>query len=92
MTPDIENIRSRAQDALDELFTKHLIPFPMFAIKVDRIGNEEYIVRFYDSRLHSLDISWAMGQNFREIFRASILDRFKRLNGPLHQFSPRFAE
>jgi hypothetical protein len=87
MKADIEHMRLGAQDTLDELFTEHLIPFELSARKVDCIGIDEYIVRFYDSRLRSIDISWSLGQSFRSVFRASVLDRVKRLSGPLHQFS-----
>jgi hypothetical protein len=87
MKTDLENMRLETQAALDELFIEHLIPFELSAGKVDRIGNEEYIIRFYDSRLRSIDISWGQGQSFRDVFRASVLDRVKRLSGPLHQFA-----
>lgn len=82
MVPDTENIRLRAQDTLDELLTESLIPFKLSACKVDSIGSQEYIVRFYDSRLHSIDISWCKTESFRDVFRASVLDRVKRLGVP----------
>ena len=91
MEPDVEDMKVGAQAALDELFTEHLIPFELLARKVDRIGSEEYIVRFYDSRIRSIDISWGQGQSFRDVFRASVLDRVKRLSGPLHEFVARAA-
>ena len=82
MSPDTENIRLRAQDTLDELFTASLIPFALSACRVDSIGSAEYIVRFYDSRLHSIDISWKKTESFSDVFRASVLDRVKRLGIP----------
>jgi hypothetical protein len=82
MAPDTENIRLRAQDTLDELYTESLIPFELSACKVDSIGNQEYIVRFYDSRLQSIDISWGQTESFSDVFRASVLDRVKRLGIP----------
>jgi hypothetical protein len=88
MNPDIENIRLKAQDTLDELFTEHLIPFKLSARELESLGSGEYIIRFYDNRLSSMDISWAQGQSFKDVFRASVLDRIKRLGRPMHQFSP----
>ena len=82
MAPDTENIRLRAQDTLDELFTASLIPFALSARRVDSIGSAEYIIRFYDSRLHSIDISWGKTESFSDVFRASVLDRVKRLGIP----------
>ena len=91
MKADTESMKLRAQAALDELFAEHLIPFELSAQRVDRIGSEEYIIRFYDSRLRSIDISWVQGQSFSDVFRASVLDRVKRLSGPLHEFSSRVS-
>jgi hypothetical protein len=87
MKTDTENMKLAAQAALDELFAQHLIPFELSARKVDRIGSEEYIIRFYDSRIRSIDISWRQGQSFEDVFKASVLDRVKRLSGPLHKFA-----
>jgi hypothetical protein len=91
MKVDIESMKLKAQTILDELFAEHLIPFELSARQVDRIGSEEYIFRFYDSRLRSIDISWGQGQSFRDVFMASVLDRVKRLSGPLQEFSARVA-
>ena len=84
----IEDMKLGAQETLDELFTHHLIPFELSARVVDSIGQEEYIVRFHDSRLRSVDVSWREGQSFREVFRGAVLDRVSRLKGP---FRHRFA-
>jgi hypothetical protein len=74
---------SQAQLLLDKLFNEQLIPFKLTAEKVDRVGADEYIVRFYDSRLRSVDVSWQDGQSFEDVFRVAVLDRVKRLSGPL---------
>ena len=73
-----------AQQALNELFSEQLIPFELFARKIDPISHDEYVVRFHDSRLRSVDLSWSQGENFKEIFRAAVLERVKRLSGPLY--------
>jgi hypothetical protein len=79
----LEEQKAEAQHALDELFSEHLLPFELSAEKVESIGREEYIVRFHDNRLSSLDISCPQSQSFKEIFRAAVLERVKRLSGPL---------
>jgi hypothetical protein len=81
----LEERRSDAQLTLDELFREHLLPFKLVAYEVEAIGPEEYIVRFHDSRLHSLDVSCSEGQCFREVFRAAVLARVARLSGPLRR-------
>ena len=77
------SLSSRAQPVLDSLFKDHLIPFQLTAAKVECVGPDEYIVRFHDSRLRSVDVSWRADQSFEDIFREAILDRVKRMSGPL---------
>ncbi|HXM35123.1 MAG TPA: hypothetical protein VN920_08050 [Pyrinomonadaceae bacterium] len=81
----LEDQRAEAQQALDELFSEHLLPFELSARKVESIGVEEYIVYFHDSRLRSVDISWCQGECFKDVFRAAVLERVKRLSGPLQR-------
>jgi hypothetical protein len=77
-----DTIKLEAQQILDELFAASLIPFNLTAQIVESIGWEEYIVRFYDSRLFSIDVSWQPDQTFKSVFRATILDRVARLKTP----------
>ena len=77
--------KAEAQQVLDELFSGHCLPFRMSAHQVDSLGHEEYIVRFHDSRLTALDVSRPQGKSFKDVFRAAILDRVKRLSGPLQR-------
>jgi len=79
MTTELEAMKLGAQQTLDELFTESLIPFKLFARVLESIGEEEYIVRFHDSRLYSVDVSCQRGQAFSTVFRAAILDRVARL-------------
>ena len=71
--------RAEAQQILDELFSERLLPFKLSAHRVESIGCEEYIVRFHDSRLPSLDVSWGVGQCFKDVFRTAVLERVARL-------------
>ena len=83
----LEEQKVEAQEALDELFSEHLLPFKLSARNVESIGHEEYIVRFHDSRLSSVDISWPQGLRFKDVFRAAILERVNRMSGPLRRKS-----
>lgn len=76
-------LRPEAQSVLDQLFKEHAIPFELMATKVESVGANEYIVRFYDSRLRSVDVSWKKDQSFEDVFRVALLDRVSRLSGPL---------
>lgn len=76
-------LRPQAQSVLDKLFKDHVLPFELTATKVECIGPNEYIVRFYDSRLRSVDVSWKKDQSFADVFQAAMVDRIKRLSGPL---------
>ena len=84
--PDVPHEhRAEAQQSLDELFSEHLLPFKLSACLVESIGGEEYIVRFHDSRLRSVDLSWHEGQSFKDVFRTAILERLKQVSGPLYK-------
>jgi hypothetical protein len=76
-------LRPQAQSVLDNLFNDEVLPFELTATKVECIGPNEYIVRFFDSRLRSVDVSWKKDQSFAEVFQAAMIDRLKRLSGPL---------
>ena len=76
-------LRPQAQSVLDNLFKDQVLPFELTASKVECIGANEYIVRFFDSRLRSVDVSWKKDQSFEEVFQAAMIDRVRRLSGPL---------
>lgn len=80
MNTTLENIRLGVQTALDELITEHLIPFRLTAHGVSANGPGEYIVPFYDSRIHSFGFSWRDGEGSRlkDVVRSAVL---KRVNG-----------
>lgn len=82
-----KNLMTDAQRVLDELLKAQLIPFPLEAQKLDTIGRNEYIVRFHDSRLRSVDVSCADDQAFAVAFRAAVIGRVDRLSGPLKRLA-----
>jgi len=79
----LEELKADAQQVLEDLFSKGLIPFALFAGKVESIALDEYIIRFYDSRLYSLDLTWYEGESFKDVFRTAVLERVRRMSGSL---------
>lgn len=78
----LEDQKADAQQALDELFKAHLLPFKLSAYEIETNGSEEYIVRFHDSRLHSVDVLLPDGLNFKDVFRAAVLQRVNMIERP----------
>jgi tRNA A-37 threonylcarbamoyl transferase component Bud32 len=85
----LEKQKVEAQQALDELFSEHLLPFELTAHKLESIGSGEYIVRFHDSRLTSIDVSWVQGQSFKDVVRTAVLARVGRMSGRLKRTAKR---
>lgn len=85
----LDDLTSEAQSVLDDLWTENLIPFQLTAHKVESVGLEEYIVRFNDSRLHSVDVSWKNLDSFKDAVRVAVLARVARLTGPLKKSANR---
>ncbi len=77
-----DDLKAEAQQVLDQLFGEQLLPFKLFARRVESIGLEEYIVRFHDSPLQSIDVSWCQseGESFKDVFRAAVLERLGRMS------------
>jgi hypothetical protein len=80
MMQDTNSMKMEAQQTLDELYREGLLPFRLSAHKVESLGMEEYIIRFYDSRLNSLDLSVRRDEVFSAVFRAEVLRRVARLD------------
>ena len=79
----LEVLRLEAQLTLDDLLKDGLIPFELTARKIESDESGQYVVRFHDSRLFSITVGWEEGQSFSDIFRAAVLERVKRMSGPL---------
>jgi len=84
MKPDSENIRIRVQTTLDDLNREHLIPFKLTAHRVTAEGPGNYVVPFYDSRIHSFEFSWTAGDrlSFKDVVRSAVLKRVERMTAP----------
>lgn len=79
MTSD--NLTLEAQSVLDDLWATKRIPFQLTAHKVDSLGSEEYIIRFYDRRINSIDISWRKENSFKDALTVAVLARVARITG-----------
>jgi hypothetical protein len=77
----LDDLKTEAQLVLDELWKNELIPFELIAHKVESLGAEEYIIRFHDSRLRSVDVSWKNHDSFKDVVRAAVLTRAARMGG-----------
>ena len=75
--------RVAAQQVVDELYRDNLIPFKLFPGIVMSLAHDEYTIRFYDSRLYSLVVAYHEGDDFKEVFRAAVLEKIDRMSGPL---------
>jgi hypothetical protein len=88
MNTGTENMKLRVQETLDELLSERLIPFELTAHQVNADGLGEYLVPFYDSRIHSIRFSWTDGgPSFKEVVRAAVLERVKRMDVPSNGFA-----
>jgi hypothetical protein len=75
------DMRLKVQDALDELLGEHLIPFGLTAQKVSSDGPGEYVVLFYDSRIHSFRFSYPThGLSLNKVIRTAVLERVKMMD------------
>ena len=80
----LQKYQAEAQQALDELFAEGLLPFTLTAQVIAPAGDDEYTVRFHDSRLFSVNVSCPPGESFKECLRAAVLESVKRLTGPVY--------
>ena len=78
MTSD--KLALEAQTVLDDLWAKGQLPFQLKAAKVEFLGSEEYIIRFYDRRIRSVDVSWKNSESFKDAVQIAVLARVTRLS------------
>ena len=67
---------------LNELFSERLIPFPLRVGKITK-GSGEYTIHFYDSRMRTAVVPLLKTSSFRDMVRAAVLKRVRKLSGPL---------
>jgi hypothetical protein len=74
-----DKLTLEAQKVLDDLWAKGQLPFQLKADRVESLGSEEYIVRFYDSRIRSVDVSWKNSESFKDAVQVAVMARVTRL-------------
>lgn len=72
-------MEKEAQQAIDELYKKNLIPLELTARLVHPEGHGIYTIHFFDARLRSLSVFWREGQSFRDVTRDAVLKKCKDL-------------
>lgn len=76
-------MRLRVQETLDELHHERLIPFALTAYNIFADVPGEFVVPFYDSRVHSFRFSWTPGElPFKEVVRTAVLSRVRNMDSP----------
>jgi hypothetical protein len=75
-------LEAEAQQALDELWNEKAIPFKLDVGKLTK-GMGEYTIHFYDSRMRTAHISLTGHESFKDMVRAAVLERVKKLERPL---------
>jgi len=79
----LEEYKAVAQQVVNELYRDNLIPFKLFPGIVICLAPDDYTVRFFDSRLYSLDVTCHEKESFKEVFRAAVLDKVDKTSGRL---------
>src|SRR5258708_4219143 len=84
----MEDMKSRIQAILNHLLTQGLIPFELTAHTVNAEGSNEneYVINFHDSRIHSCSFLWNSVEDFDEVVRAAVLERVRRMNAAHDKF------
>jgi hypothetical protein len=72
-----------AQGVLNALLKEGLIPFELNVGALTRQGSSSYMIRFFDSRIRSVEFYCADAQSFKDTFRTAVLERVARISGPL---------
>jgi hypothetical protein len=75
--------KKEAQHAIDQLLSEGQLPFRLTAHKVEPIGLQEYVIRFHDSRIRSVIVSWYEGLDFKDACRSAVLEGVKNYSGLL---------
>jgi hypothetical protein len=82
MSNDPLTLETEAQEVLDELWGKKLIPFPLTVGKITKASGA-YIIHFHDSRMYTARVPLTEGQSWAEMVRTAVLARVAKLSGPL---------
>lgn len=80
MSRNLHQLEAETQRLLDDLWSEEAIPF---ALNVGKIveGDNDYVLHFYDSRIHSAHIPTTYGP-FSERVKSAVLARVAIMDGP----------
>ena len=73
---------TEVQQVLDAMWTEELLPFKLNVGKLE-VEEGGYTIHFHDSRIHTAQVSWKEGESVNDSIRAAVLDRVRRMSGPL---------
>jgi len=79
----LEDLKLETQSVLDALLKEGLIPFPLSVGSIKRYPSSMYQIRFFDSRIRSVDFYCGAAQPFKDVCRIAVLDRVAKMSGPL---------
>ena len=74
--------KAEAQEVLDDLWSKKLIPFALSVGLITKT-DDEYTIYFYDSRISKMSVTCAQGQPCGDTVRCVVLDQVAKMSGPL---------
>jgi len=78
----LEELKVEVQEVLNEMWAEKLIPFPLNAGMITE-GIGEYTIHFYDSRIYFAHVALTPDIPFRDAVRTAILERVRKVSGPL---------
>ena len=76
----LDQLRLEAQTVVDELWDSQQLAFKLSVRGVESLGMEEYIIRFHDGPLRSVDVSWKNNDSFEDAVRHTVLTRAARMH------------
>ena len=86
MSTEPLTVELQAQQALDELWSKRLIPFKLIIGKITKEPSAEpinYVIHFCDSRIPTASVPFTEGDAFRHLLQAAVLALVAKMSGPL---------
>jgi len=81
MTRD-PTLESQVQLVLNQILAEELIPFALNVGKITK-SEDSYTIHFYDSRIRTAKVNLIQGQTLADAVRSAVLDRVKKMSGPL---------
>ena len=81
--PMLSDLKLEAEGVLNMLLKEGLIPFGLNVGALERVGTSIYTIRFFDSRIRSVEFYCSATRSFKDACRTAILERVAKMSGPL---------